>query len=98
ARVRVQDRAAAEGEDAVVLGEGLTHGLLLQGAEGRLAVLDEDVGDGASLRGDDVLVRVPVAGAEPFGEQVPDGGLADAHRADEDEQRGGGHRTVRWSR
>jgi hypothetical protein len=98
AGVLVEDRAAAEREDAVVLGERPPHGGLLDRPEGRLALVDEDLGDGPALLGDDVVVGVPVAHAEPLGEQLSDGGLAHPHRADQHDQRHRAHRTTRLSR
>ena len=80
---RVEDRAAAEGEHAGVRGQRLADGLRLQGAEVRLAVVDEDVGDAAALGGLEVGVGVAGVDAPGGGEQLGDRGLAGAHRADE---------------
>lgn len=78
-------------------GDGRGDGPALQGTEVLLALVVEDLRDRLAGLGDDVRVGVPVGGAEPGGEQFADGGLADAHRADEDDQ-GAAHRIWRWSR
>ena len=66
---RVEDRAAAERQDAVVGGQRLGHRLALEVAEVRLAGLHEDVGDRAPLRGLDVGVGVAGGDAPGVGEQ-----------------------------
>src|SRR5690606_14443503 len=92
----VEDGAAAERQHAVVSSERPAHGVLLQGAEGVLAVLDEDVGGAAAPGGGDVVVGVPVAAGAALGQQPSHGGLAHANRADQDDQRA--HRTASASR
>ena len=83
----------------IVAGERPVHRPLLDGAEGGLALVDEDVGDAAALLGHDVLVGVPESAAQPFGQQRAHGRLADAHRADQDDPRTAtAHRTTRFSR
>ena len=97
---RVEHRAPAEREHSVVRGQRLAHGLRLQRAEVRLAVVDEDVGDGAALGGLDVGVGVAGADVPGGGEQLGDRGLAGAHRADEHDPAAGrtGHLNLRVSR
>src|ERR1039457_7447333 len=58
---------------------------MLQGAEGRLAVLGEDVRDRAPRTLLDHLVAIGERQLEPGGEQGPDRGLARTHEADEDD-------------
>jgi hypothetical protein len=62
------------------------------------SLVDEDLRDRASLRGHDVVVGVAVGHTEPLGEQLSDGGLADPHGADENDQRHRAHRIARLSR
>jgi hypothetical protein len=70
-----------------VLGDGRDHGLVLQLAEHRLAVLDEDVGDRLARDGLDTGVGVDEVDAEPASQQLADGGLARAGRPDQDRGR-----------
>src|ERR1035441_4336536 len=58
---------------------------MLQGAEGRLAVLGEDLRDRAARTLLDHLVAIGERQLEPGGEQGPDRGLARTHEADEDD-------------
>ena len=89
AGARVEHGAAAEREHAVVLGERRGDRGPLEGAEVRLAGVDEDVGDRAALGRLDVRVGVaerrrPSASAS----RRADRGLAGAHRADQDDRGG----------
>jgi hypothetical protein len=70
-----------------VLGHGPGDRRLLQRAEVRLAVLDEDVGDGGAGSDLDVAVGVTESGAEGLGQRRPDGGLTRRRRSDEDHER-----------
>ena len=97
-RAGVEDRAAAQGQDAVVLVQGGEHRVVLQRAERLLAVVDEQRGNGGPGGRLDVGVRVPEGHTETLGDQTTDGGLAGAGRAHEHETRGHGQRIVRWSR
>jgi len=81
--VGVEDRAAAEGEHAAVLAQRAGRGFAFELAEGRLALLDEDVADRLARGGGDVGVGLAEAGAEAFGQQRAHRGLARAGRADE---------------
>jgi hypothetical protein len=87
ARVSASRIAPPQRQDAVVLRERRAHRALLDGAEGGLALVDEDVGDGPALGGDDVVVGVPVADPQPLGQQLPHRGLAHAHGADQHDDR-----------
>src|ERR1035438_10613514 len=58
---------------------------VLQGAEGRLAVLGEDLLDRAARALLDHLVAVGERQLQPGREQAPDRGLAGPHEADEDD-------------
>src|ERR1035441_288183 len=58
---------------------------MLQGAEGRLAVLGEDLRDRAARTLLDHLVAIGERQLEPGGEQGPDRGLARTQEADEDD-------------
>src|SRR6202041_3877882 len=82
-----KDRAAAQGEYAVVLAQRAGRGFAFELAEGRLALLDEDVADRLARAGGDVGVGLTEAGAEAFGQQRAHGGLARAGRADEHDHR-----------
>jgi hypothetical protein len=70
-----------------VLGQREGDRSLLQRAEVRLAVLDEDVGDGGARADLDVAVGIAETGAQPFGQRRPDGGLPGRRRPDEDDER-----------
>ena len=83
--VGVEDGAAAEREDAVVGGERVLDRALLQRAEVRLAVVDEDLGDLLAGGGLDVRVGVAEGDAELLGHQPADGGLAGAGGTDQDD-------------
>ena len=58
---------------------------MLEGAEGGLAVLGEDLPDGTAGSLLDDLVAVGERESEALGEQVADGGLPGPHEADEDD-------------
>ena len=66
--VRVEDRAAADGEHAFVLAQRAGRGFAFELAEGGLALLDEDVADRLARGRGDVRVGVAEAGAEEFGQ------------------------------
>ena len=80
-----------------MLTERPPHRPLLDHAEGGLTLVDEDLGDGPTLLGDDVIISVPVGDPQPLGQQEPNGGLAHTHRTDQDHQRAA-HRMARLSR
>ena len=75
--------AAAQGQDQGGAVQQFGDDLVLEGAEGGLAVLREDLPDrpaGAPL---DDLVAVGEREFQALGEQLPDGGLAGPHEADQ---------------
>jgi hypothetical protein len=95
---RAEDGAAAQGEDAVVVGERPGDGGLLQRTEVLLAGGDEQVGDGAAGERLDVGVGVAEGHAQRGRDRRPDGGLARRRRTDQHQQRGPAHRNGRASR
>ena len=94
---RAHHRSSAEGQHAGVLRQGAGDGRLLQRAEVRLPLGDEQIGDRAAGSGLDVGVGVPEGDAERPRHRRPDGGLARRRRTDEDQQ-GCGHRMCSESR
>jgi hypothetical protein len=78
-------RAAAEGEDDVVLAEEGGKGGRLEMAEVGFAEFGEDLGDGAVVAEFDFVIEVEEAPAEAVGEERAGGGFAGAHEAGEDE-------------
>ncbi len=98
AGVRAGDRAAAEGQHAVVLGQRTGDGALLHGPEVRLAVGDEQVGDRGAGLGLDVVVGVAEGGAQLAGQPGADGGLARGGRPDQHDRRPDGSLTARPAR
>ncbi len=78
-------RAAAEGEDGVVLAEGRGEGGGFETAEVSFAVLGEEMGDRGSGAGLEVGVEVEELPVEAGGEEAADGGFACSHEAGEDE-------------
>ncbi len=83
----IEHGSPAEGEHAVVGGQGLSDGGTLQGAEDGLAVVDEDLGDLAPGGGLDVVVGVAHGRAQALGHQRADSRLAGAHRPDHHDHR-----------
>jgi hypothetical protein len=77
--------AAAEGQDQGGTVQQLGDDLMLEGTEGGLAVVGEDLADRAAGAPLDHLVAVGERQPEPGGEQVPDRGLARAHEPDQDD-------------
>src|SRR5690606_4914367 len=82
--VGIEDRPAPQGHDAVLALERGRDGLAFEGAERRLAVLDEDVGDPLACHALDLGVRVDAAQARQLGQRLAHGRLARAWRAHED--------------
>ncbi len=66
-----------------MLGQRSRDGLLLERAEVRLALVDEDVLDADALAGLDVLVGVTYADAEALAHDLRHGALACSGRSDE---------------
>ncbi len=83
ARRRLDERAAAGGEHAVVVVEQPRDHAPLAVAEMGLAVFVEDVAHAHLRRLLDLLVGVGEGKIEQLRELAPDGRLADAHHADE---------------
>src|ERR1700721_2324714 len=77
--------AAAQGQDERGASQQVGDDLVLEGTEGRLAVLGEDLRDRAAGPLLDDLVAVGERESQALGEQLPDGGLAGAHEADQDD-------------
>ena len=84
---RVDRRSPTERQHAVVLGHRAGHLGPLERPEGRLAVLDEDVGDRAALRGLDGGVGVVQRHPQQLGQRGPHGALARPGRPDEHDAR-----------
>jgi hypothetical protein len=78
---------AAEGKDGVLAGQQVDDGPLLEVPEGRLAVLGEDLPDGASPTTLDDQVAVDEGQSQALREHVADRRLAGAHEAHEDDHR-----------
>lgn len=78
-------RAAAEGEDDVMHGEGGGERGGLEAAEVVFAVAGEELGDGGVGAGFEVGVEVYEVPAEARGEEAADGGFTCAHETGEDE-------------
>jgi hypothetical protein len=86
---------AAQRQDQGGTVEQFGDDLVLEGAEGGLAVRGEDLLDPAARALLDHLVAVREGEPEALGEQVPDGGLAGAHEADQDDH---GPACLVWAR
>src|SRR5579875_3967728 len=93
----VQDRTAAEGEDAGVGGEPVRHDGLLQLPERRLAVSEKDLRNPLPRPLFDHVVGVLERDGEPRRKGMTHGALARPGRADEDDD-GRHQRTTRVSR
>ncbi len=91
---RIQDGAAAEAEDPAPESrrrrDRAGHGVPLERAERRLAVVDEDVADRLARDGLHAVVGVSEPDPEQGGEQRPDRGLSRAGRPDQDRRRAAG--------
>ena len=85
AAFRIEQRAAAEGDDVSRPRAHVGERLLLAGAEPRLPFLREDLRDRPAVRLDDDGVKVRERQAEPRGEQAADGRLAAAGRPVEEQ-------------
>lgn len=81
--LRVDDHAAAGGDDLLFLGGEFGDEGFFEGAEGGFAIVGEDIADAAAGALFDEFVGIDESEAEEFGEEVADGGFACAHEADE---------------
>jgi hypothetical protein len=77
--------AAAQGQDQVGAVQQPGDYVVLEGAEGGLAVVGEDLPDGAPRPLLEDQVAVGELQTELFREQRPDGGLPGSHEADQDD-------------
>src|ERR1700733_16005350 len=80
---RILDPAAAEREDCVLAAQQLGRDLVLELAEGRLTVRDEDLPDAAAGAALDDQVAVDERQPQLLREHVPDRGLARPHEPDQ---------------
>lgn len=88
---RIQDRAAAGGDQFVALREQAVQGLGFVLAKARFAVLFEDRGDAAADLLDDGLVHIHEIQPEALGQAAADAAFTGAHRADHHEIGSGVH-------
>src|ERR1700689_5386506 len=77
------DQAAPAGDHAPRERVALLHKPSFVGAECRLAVLGEDLGDGFPRPALDLVVAVDALEAYPLGNGAPNGRLAGSHETDE---------------
>ncbi len=83
ARLRLDERAAAGGDDALALADQPRQHPPLAVAEIGFAMGGEDFGDGHAMGGFDLVIRIDEGQAEPLRETPADRGLARSHHADE---------------
>ena len=85
--LRLDKSAAAERDDAARAARGLLDdappGLVLDFAKSRFASLGENLRDAAALGQFDLLIEIDKPPGQALGEQLPDGGLPAAHKADQ---------------
>ena len=82
-RAGVQDRPPAQRDDAVELAQHAQHRLVLERPEGRLALGEEDLGNGHAGDALHLIVGVEEGQAQRMGDERAHRGLAGPGRADE---------------
>ncbi len=89
ARLRLDEGAAAGGDDPLALADQPGEHATLAVAEIGFAMMSEDFRDGQAMGGFDLVIRIDEGQAKPVRQPLADRRLARAHHADEDQRAAG---------